>query len=119
METRALGALGEKEAARFLRRRGYRIVEKNFRCRFGEIDVIARKGDVLVFAEVKLRRDDSFAAAREFVTRAKQQRILAAAQLYLSQLGEDLQPRFDVIEIYAPAGEKGPLRIELIENAFM
>ncbi len=119
MDVRGLGAFGEEKAARFLRRKGYRIIERNFRCRMGEIDLIARQGEVLAFVEVKLRRDDRFAEAREFVTAAKQRRILAAASMYLSRCGEDLQPRFDVIEVYAPEGERGPVTINHLENAFM
>ena len=119
MDVRHLGEFGEERAARFLRRKGYRIVERNYRCRQGEIDIIARKRDILAFVEVKLRRDDRFAEAREFVTTAKQRRILAAASLYLAQCGEDVQPRFDVIEIYAPNGERGPITINHLENAFM
>ena len=118
MDTQALGRFGEEQAARCLTKKGYRVVRRNFRCRFGEIDLIARRRDVLVFAEVKLRRDDRFAAAREFVTAAKQRRILAAAQLYLAGCEEELQPRFDVIEVYAPQGAAGPVRIEHIEDAF-
>ncbi len=119
METGTLGAFGEEQAARCLRRKGYRIVERNFRCRWGEIDLIAEKRDCLAFVEVKLRKDDRFAEAREFVTAAKQRRLLAAAQLWLAQHETDRQPRFDVIEVYAPAGARGPVRITHIENAFM
>ena len=119
MDARTLGNFGEEQAARYLRRKGYRIVERNFRCRQGEIDLIARKGKYLVFVEVKLRKDERFGAAREFVTPAKQARILAAARLYLAEHEEELQPRFDVIEIYAPQGPSGPLRIEQLEDAFM
>jgi len=119
MNTRTLGSFGEEEAARFLRRKGYRIVERNFRCRFGEIDIIARKRNILAFVEVKLRKDSRFAEAREFVTRSKQQRILASAQLYLAAHPEDVQPRFDVVEVYAPEGEKGKVTVEHLEDAFM
>ena len=119
MEAKALGDFGEEQAARCLRRKGYRIVERNFRCRQGEIDIIAEKGGYIVFVEVKERRDARFAAAREFVTAAKQRRILTAAQLYLAQSGSERQPRFDVIEVYAPQGAAGKVRIEHIENAFM
>ena len=118
MGTRELGRFGEEEAAKYLRRHGYRIVETNYSCRFGEIDLIVRGGRYLVFAEVKLRKNDEFAPAREFVTRAKQQRILAAASLYLAQHETELQPRFDVIEIYAPLGERGKLTINHIQDAF-
>ena len=119
METKALGDFGEERAARYLRRKGYRIVERNYRCRQGEIDIIAERRDFLVFVEVKLRKDERFAEAREFVTAAKQRRILAAAQLWLAQHESERQPRFDVIEVYAPQGERGPIRIEHIEDAFM
>ena len=106
METKTLGNFGEEQAARFLRRRGYRIVERNFRCRQGEIDLIAEGRGFLVFVEVKLRKDERFAEAREFVTAAKQRRILAAAQLWLTQHETDRQPRFDVVEL-SPSGERG------------
>ena len=119
MDKRSLGQFGEEQAARYLRRRFYSIVERNYRCRFGEIDLIAKRGGILAFVEVKLRRDDAHGEAREFVTAQKQQRVLAAAQLWLSQHETNLQPRFDVIEVYAPQGENGPVRINHIENAFM
>lgn len=98
------GPWGEEKAARFLRLRGWHIEERNFSCRYGEIDLIARRGDVLAFIEVKTRKNDAHGEAREFVTAAKQQRILSAASLYLSERDSGLQPRFDVIEIYAPEG---------------
>ena len=117
---RSLGAWGEEQAARYLRRRGWRIVERNYRVRQGEIDLIAEKRGVLAFVEVKLRKDDAFAEAREFVTAAKQQRVMTAASLYLAAHESEAQPRFDVIEVYAPAGEKTVFpRITHIENAFM
>ena len=119
MDKRSLGQFGEEQAARYLRRRFYSIVERNYRCRFGEIDLIAKRGGILAFVEVKLRRDDVHGEAREFVTGQKQQRVLAAAQLWLSLHETALQPRFDVIEVYAPRGENGPVRINHIENAFM
>lgn len=118
MEARELGRFGEERAARYLRLHGYRIVETNYSCRLGEIDLIARKGRYLVFVEVKLRKSGDSAAAREFVTRSKQQRILSTAAVYLAQHETELQPRFDVIEIYAPQGEKGKITINHIEDAF-
>lgn len=113
-----LGRWGEERAAAYLRRRGYRILETNFRCRQGEIDIIASRGAYLAFVEVKLRRDAAFAQAREFVTEAKQRRIYAAAEMWLSLHQTELQPRFDVMEIYAPRGMDGPVRIEHIRDAF-
>lgn len=118
MEARELGRFGEERAAHYLHLHGYRIVETNYSCRLGEIDLIARKGRYLVFVEVKLRKSGDFAAAREFVTRSKQQRILSTAAVYLAQHETELQPRFDVIEIYAPQGEKGKITINHIEDAF-
>ncbi len=103
-DKKQLGDWGEEQAVRYLRRRGYDIVERNFRCRQGEIDIIARKRGVVAFVEVKLRKNDRFAEAREFVTVSKQRRIIICAQLWLCRTGCELQPRFDVIEIYAPEG---------------
>lgn len=119
MEQQTLGQFGEEQAARYLRRRFYTILERNYRCRFGEIDLIAADRSCLVFAEVKLRRSDAFARAAEFVDRRKQNRLRLAAELWLSQHETELQPRFDVIEIYAPAGAdtKKPV-INHLEDAF-
>lgn len=119
MDTKVIGRFGERAAADYLKKQHYRIVGMNYACRLGEIDLIAESRDYIVFVEVKLRRDDSFAAAREFVTAAKQDRIRKTALLWLSQNPTEKQPRFDVIEIYAPEGEKSKqLRINHIENAF-
>ena len=113
------GRWGEERAARYLRRHGWRIVESNYSCRFGEIDLIASRRGILAFLEVKMRRDASRGEAREFVTPAKRQRILAAASLYLAEHETELQPRFDVIEIYAPQGVETRFpTINHIENAF-
>jgi len=113
------GNWGEERAALFLRLHGYRIVERNFRCRQGEIDIIARKGDVVAFVEVKQRKNADFGEAREFVTYSKQRRVIAAAELWLLKTGCELQPRFDVIEVYAPEGTNTLLpEINHIENAF-
>lgn len=118
-DRRLLGRWGEALAAEELRRRGYRVVAAGWHCRFGEIDLIAEKGGFLCFTEVKLRRDDRVAKAREFVDRRKQERLRISAQMYLAEHPGDLQPRFDVIEIYAPEGLRtGKPEINLIENAF-
>lgn len=91
-------------AAEYLRKKRYSIVASGYRCRYGEIDLIARNRTYLAFVEVKLRKNDHFAPAREFVDSRKQQRLRTTAALYLSQFPTSLQPRFDVIEIYAPEG---------------
>lgn len=98
------GAWGEAVAAEYLRKKHYIIEANRYYCRFGEIDLIARNKEYLVFVEVKLRKSADFANARDYVTRRKQDRIRMTASLYLSQYPTDLQPRFDVIEIYAPMG---------------
>ena len=113
------GAWGEALAATYLRKKRYKIVAAGYRTRFGEIDLIVENKQHLVFVEVKLRKSGDFAAAREYVNRAKQDRIRVTASMYLSQNPTRLQPRFDVIEIYAPQGEETdkPV-IEHLEDAF-
>ena len=119
MNKKELGNWGEEQAALYLRRKGYRILERNYVCRFGEVDLIACKGGYLCFVEVKLRKNANFAEAREFVTYAKQQRILKSARLWLAAHETPLQPRFDVMEIYAPEGmESRQLQIRHLEDAF-
>ena len=118
MDKKLLGRFGEEQAAKYLKSKKYKILGMNYSCRFGEIDIIAENREYIVFAEVKLRKNASFAAAREFVTTAKQQRCLTAAQLWLAVNPTEKQPRMDVIEIYAPSGEAGEIRINHIENAF-
>ena len=100
-----LGRWGESLAANYLRKKGYEIIGANYRCRLGEIDLIAENRKFLVFVEVKLRRSADFALARENVTLRKQERIRQTALLYLSAHENMTKPaRFDVIEIYAPEG---------------
>ena len=99
-----VGAWGEALAAEFLRKKKYKILATGYRCRFGEIDLIVADKKYLIFVEVKLRKSNIFADAMEFVDYHKQNRIRTTAEMYLSQNPTDLQPRFDVIEIYAPAG---------------
>lgn len=98
------GAWGEALAAKYLQKKRYKIVATNYRSRFGEIDLIVADRKYLVFVEVKLRKSDKFASAYEYVDRRKQERIRTTAALYLSTFPTQLQPRFDVIEIYAPQG---------------
>ncbi len=113
------GAWGEALAAEYLRQKRYQLVAAGYFCRFGEIDLIVKDKKFLVFVEVKLRKSDTFAQAREYVDRHKQDRIRVTASMYLSQYPTDLQPRFDVIEIYAPEGP-GTInpKIQHLEDAF-
>ena len=99
-----LGAWGEALAAEYLRKKRYQMVAAGFHSRFGEIDLIVKDRKYLVFVEVKLRKNADFAQAMEYVDRRKQDRIRMTASIYLSQNPTVLQPRFDVIEIYAPEG---------------
>ena len=98
------GAWGEAVAAEYLRKKRYSIIACNYRTRFGEIDLIAANRRYIVFVEVKLRRSAQFAKAREYVGRDKQQRLRTTAMLWLQANKESRQPRFDVIEVYAPQG---------------
>ena len=98
------GAWGEALAAQYLQKKRYKIVATNYRSRFGEIDLIVCDRKYLVFVEVKLRKSDHFASAFEYVDARKQGRIRTTAEVYLSEFPTQLQPRFDVIEIYAPEG---------------
>ena len=117
--TKLLGAWGEAQAAEYLRKKHYKLLASGYRCRYGEIDLIVKNRKYLVFVEVKTRKSDRFAAAREFVDRKKQDRLRATALMYLSRFPCELQPRFDVIEIYAPEGTKTahPV-IHHLEDAF-
>lgn len=111
------GHWGEALAAEYLRRRRYKILACNYHTRFGEIDLIAKSFRYIVFVEVKTRQDDRFAQAREFVTGRKQTRVRTSAQIWLENNPTPLQPRFDVIEVYAPE-EKGKPRVVHLKDAF-
>ena len=97
-----VGAWGETVAAAYLRKKKYKLLAAGYRTRFGEIDLIASDRKYLLFVEVKLRKSGEFAQAREFVDVHKQARLRATAEMYLSRFPTKLQPRFDVVEIYAP-----------------
>lgn len=117
--TREAGDRGEAMAAEYLRENGYEILASQFRCRFGEIDLIAEKDGVLLFVEVKLRTNLQYGAPREYVTVKKQEKLRAAALLYLSERELDVPARFDVAEVYTDVRRSaGKTRIAYIENAF-
>ncbi|MEG1430279.1 MAG: YraN family protein [Oscillospiraceae bacterium] len=114
-----LGRWGEATVAEDMRKKGWQIVASGFRCRFGEIDLIATNDKYLSFTEVKLRKSDSFATAGSFVDGKKQQKLRTTAEYYLMSHPTELQPRFDVAEIYAPQGTATiHPKISYIENAF-
>ncbi len=118
-ERQSLGRWGEEQAVLYLRRKGWTIVERNLGTPVGEVDIIARQSNTLVFVEVKTRRSTAFGTPQEAVGPRKQRQILRAAQWYLTGQGAPggrLQPRFDVIAILAPPG--GEMLLEHIVNAF-
>ena len=116
MNTKLAGRWGEEQAAQYLERKRYQIVGRNYSCRLGEIDLIAEDRDYVVFVEVKLRKNAAFAEAKEFVTAAKQRRVICAAERWLAANPTKKQPRFDVIEVYGADGKIET--INHIENAF-
>ena len=107
------GEAAETLAASFLCAQGLVIAERNYRCRFGEIDLVARDGSTLVFVEVRQRRSESFGGAAGSITAVKRARLLAAARHYLARQSRTPPCRFDAVLIRGD-----PPRIEWIRNAF-
>lgn len=113
-----LGRLGENKAVDFLKKKGFRLLERNYRCKLGEIDIIAMKGETLVFVEVRCRSSETFGLPQESVNWRKQSKIRRIAQQYLNARSEkDIKARFDVIAIMIDKEER-LVKIEHIENAF-
>ena len=106
-----LGRTGERLAEKFLKKLGYKIVEKNFRTKFGELDIIAKDKKCIVFVEVKTRKDDSFGVPQEAVTDFKQEHLALAAMIYIKAHLLRSDYRFDIIAIQGG-------KIEHIKNAF-
>ena len=116
-----LGAKGEEVAVSYLKSRGYRIVERNYRIRFGEIDIIAEQGDDLVFIEVKTRSGTLFGSPFESVTKQKQKQLSKVALEYISKQGfHDRPARFDVVGIELQKGSETfqDAAVEVLQNAF-
>ena len=118
-DPRKRGKWGEGIALEHMIKKGYTLVTSGYRSRFGEIDLIMKNKEFLVFVEVKTRKNANFAFAREYVSKEKQKKLISTANLWLTKRPVKLQPRFDVIEVYAKDGEltKNP-EINHIENAF-
>ncbi len=113
-----LGAAGEQAACKLLRKSGYRILERNYRTRWGELDAVAFEDGELVFVEVRSRSSDEFGSGAESVGPAKRRQLVKMAQLYLAEknVGEDRPCRFDVVEMEAlPDGKWNG---NVIRNAF-
>jgi len=112
-----LGTRGERRAARFLRKQGYRIVTRNYRCPLGEIDLIALDGKAIVFVEVKTRSDRLHADPQDAVTPAKQRRIIRAAKTFVQQThSQGRACRFDVVTVTTHGWRN--CQIEHFVNAF-
>ncbi|MCW5203487.1 YraN family protein [Desulfobulbus sp. US2] len=110
---KATGRSGEALAAQYLEQQGYIILERNYRLRIGEVDIIARDGEYLVFIEVKTRRSTRFGSPFEAVDARKQQQIVKIASAYLQ--GKELPVRFDVVAVHLNGQD---VRIEVLKNAF-
>ncbi|WP_194174867.1 YraN family protein [Desulfofundulus thermobenzoicus] len=118
MHRKTLGRRGEDDASRYLVSKGYRLVQRNFRCPAGEIDIIALDGRTMVFVEVRCRSTDSFGLPQESVGRQKQAKLRLAARHYLAAAGGHIGPlRFDVLALKYGPGQRLE-RLEHIRNAF-
>ena len=111
-DARSIGEHNERRAERFLIDRGLHLLARNYRCRFGEIDLVLRDGGVLVFVEVRFRRASSFGTAAETVTTSKQRRLITTARHYLQSHPSVLPCRFDVVAI------NGQNKPQWIKHAF-
>ena len=119
MHTTTKGLAGEVLAARFLREKGYTILSSNYHSRFGEIDIIANEGPYIVFVEVKARSEGSIILPREAVTLEKQRKLLRTASQYMRAYPSNLQPRFDVVEVWVSDEDPMiPLQIDHLISAY-
>ena len=100
MLKREIGDIGENEATKYLKKNKYKILERNFRKKYGEIDIIAKKGENIAFVEVKTRKNDAFGRASEFVDWKKQERIKKTAFSYISEKELQGDFSFDIVEVY-------------------
>lgn len=112
------GALGEKLAADYLKKKHYKILEKNYKIHAGEVDLIAAIGERIVFVEVKTRGKNPMFPGHYAVTREKQQRLMRAASMYMRLTKCRLSPRFDVIELELDRESGSLIRLNHFENAF-
>ena len=115
LKDKETGRVGEDAAVRYLEQQGYLILERNFRLRIGEVDIIARDGAYLVFIEVKTRRSNIFGSPFEAVNQRKQQRIARVALAYTARQRLEVPVRFDVAAVHLAGGA---VRVELLKNAF-
>ena len=121
LKKKELGAKGEEAAVRYLKSKGYRIIERNYRIRLGEIDIIAKQGDDLVFVEVKTRTDNLFGSPFDSITFQKQKQLSKVALEYINKKGCHNRPvRFDVVGVKFQEGRNTfkDATVELLQNAF-
>ena len=112
--TKLIGDKGESIAAKIYKAKGYKVIARNFRCKFGELDIILKKGETVVIAEVKTRKNSDFATAKEFVDFNKQKRIKTTSKIFLQKYNlAECIIRFDVVEVYTETKT-----VNIIENAF-
>ena len=117
MNRKEVGAIGEKLARNFLKKKGYRIHETNFRCREGEIDIVAERKDYLVFIEVRTKTSSNFGNPEESVTYTKKEKVVASALAYLNS-HQNLPPQWRIDFVAIELNQEGKAtRIEIIENA--
>lgn len=113
-----IGNIGEKYIAKFLRRNGYKIIERNMRNFYSEIDIIAENKEYIVFVEVKTRTSGQILPPRAAVNLQKRNKIILAAEAYLSRIHTEKAIRFDIAEVYLYADKNKVESINYIENAF-
>ncbi|WP_283124685.1 YraN family protein [Angelakisella massiliensis] len=119
MDRKETGALGEQAAADYLLEKGYELLARNWHCRWGELDLVARKEEILAFVEVKTRKPGAMVSPLEAVNRTKRRKLIRSAQAYLMELGEtELQPRFDVAAVTVFPGELPRFTVEYWPSAF-
>ena len=116
MDSRLLGAFGEQTAARYLRKKGYNIISANFKSKSGEIDLVASKGEYIVFVEVKTRQVGGMLPPSAAVDEHKKRNVKDTAAYYLSRYHYDLTVRYDVVEVLVD--ESRLVSVNHIENAF-
>lgn len=114
-----IGKHGEDIASGYLTKKGLNVILRNFHTRYGEIDIIARDSQYIIFAEVKTRNEFAVSVPSEWVDKQKQKKLMMTAALYLQNNPTDLQPRFDVIEVVLAKGSQELVSINHIENAFI
>lgn len=116
-QRRELGDRGERFAACFLEAKGFEILERNYRCQVGEVDLVAQEGECLVFVEVRSRSSDDFGTPEESITQQKRRRLAQVAECYVAERGSSLPAwRIDVVAVdFGPRGSAQ--RVELFRNA--